>query len=357
MSRSAHPAGPRHGDVLPEDTPPPRRPTSTRSTRPIWPALGRTVGGVLQLGGAPVTELVAEHGTPALFLDEEDLRARARAYRAAFADLDVYYAGKAFLCTTVARWVAEEGLGLDVCTGGELAVALAAGFPAERIALHGNNKSTAELRRAVDVGVGHVIVDSFDEIDRLAAVAADRRGRPAGAGAGHRRRRGAHPRVHRHRARGPEVRLLAARRRGRRARWPPCWPPVAGAGRAALAHRLADLRDRRLRGGRAPRGRAGRADPRRARRGARGDQPRRRPGHRLRLGRRSGDAEADPRAAGRASSSRSAPPAGCGARGCRWSPAAPSSGRAPSPSTRSARSSRSPWTAGWCAPTSRSTAG
>jgi diaminopimelate decarboxylase len=86
--------------------------------------------------------------------------------------VDVYYAGKAFLCTTVARWIADEGLGLDVCTGGELAVAIAAGFPAERIALHGNNKSLAELSRAVDAHIGHVIVDSFDEIARLADVAA-----------------------------------------------------------------------------------------------------------------------------------------------------------------------------------------
>ena len=125
------------------------------------------------VGGVAVTDLVAEHGTPALFLDEDDLRSRARAYAQAFDGVDVYYAGKAFLCTTVARWIAEEGLGLDVCTGGELAVALAAGFPAERIALHGNNKSHAELQRAVNAGVGHVIVDSFDEIERLAAIAQD----------------------------------------------------------------------------------------------------------------------------------------------------------------------------------------
>jgi diaminopimelate decarboxylase len=130
------------------------------------------VDGVLHLGGAPVTELVAAHGTPALFLDEDDLRARARAYTAGFAGVDVYYAGKAFLCTTVARWIAEEGLGLDVCSGGELAVALAAQFPAERIAVHGNNKSLTELERAVSAGVGHVIVDSFAEIARLSEVAA-----------------------------------------------------------------------------------------------------------------------------------------------------------------------------------------
>ena len=109
-----------------------------------------------------------EHGTPLFVLDEaRPPRPRPRDFAGAFAGADVYYAGKAFLCGQVARWIAEEGLGLDVCTGGELAVALAAGFPAERIALHGNNKSVAELRRAVDAGVGHVVVDSFDEIDRL----------------------------------------------------------------------------------------------------------------------------------------------------------------------------------------------
>ena len=82
--------------------------------------------------------------------------------RAAFAGADVYYAGKAFLCTTVARWIAEEGLGLDVCTGGELAVALAAGFPPHRIAMHGNNKSVRELERGVAAGVGTIVVDSLD---------------------------------------------------------------------------------------------------------------------------------------------------------------------------------------------------
>jgi diaminopimelate decarboxylase len=172
MSRNAHPAGPRHGDVLP-DPHPATAPLDANALDPaIWPTSARRVDGVLHLGGTPVTALADEHATPALFLDEDDLRARARAYMAAFQGVDVFYAGKAFLCTAVARWIEEEGLGLDVCTGGELAVALAAGFPAERIALHGNNKSVAELRRAVDAGVGRVIVDSFDEIARLADVAA-----------------------------------------------------------------------------------------------------------------------------------------------------------------------------------------
>jgi diaminopimelate decarboxylase len=173
MSRSAHPAGPRHADVLPEAHHS-SVPSDVNALDPaIWPTTAERVDGGVRIGGLAVTDLVAEHGTPALLLDEDDLRGRARSYRTAFADSDVYYAGKAFLCTTVARWIADEGLGLDVCTGGELAVALAAGFPAERIAVHGNNKSSSELKRAVAAGVGHVIVDSFDEIARLAEIAAD----------------------------------------------------------------------------------------------------------------------------------------------------------------------------------------
>jgi diaminopimelate decarboxylase len=172
MSRSAHPAGPRHADVLPEAHHS-GAPADVNALDPaIWPASAERAGGVVSLGGTAIPDLVAQHGTPALFLDEDDLRGRARAYKSSFGDLDVYYAGKAFLCTEVARWIAEEGLGLDVCTGGELAVALAARFPTERIAVHGNNKSHAELERSVRSGVGHVIVDSFDEIERLSALAA-----------------------------------------------------------------------------------------------------------------------------------------------------------------------------------------
>jgi diaminopimelate decarboxylase len=137
----------------------------------IWPGSARRVDGMLQLGGVPVADLVDDHGTPAIFLDEEDLRGRARAYGAGIRGIDAYYAGKAFLCTAVARWIAEEGLGLDVCTGGELAVAQAAGFPAARIGMHGNNKSVPELASAVAAGVGHVVVDSFAEIERLAVIA------------------------------------------------------------------------------------------------------------------------------------------------------------------------------------------
>ena len=136
----------------------------------LWSQTATKTGGVLSVGGVALPELVREHGSPAYVLDEVDFRARARAFRDAFASYDVYYAGKAFLCSTVARWLAEDGLSLDVCSGGELLVAERAGFPMERIGFHGNNKSLRELERAVELGVGRVIVDSFHEIDRLAAV-------------------------------------------------------------------------------------------------------------------------------------------------------------------------------------------
>jgi diaminopimelate decarboxylase len=173
VSRSAHPAGPRHADVVHEHQPAAAPADLNALAAGIWPTSVRRLEGVLHLGGIAVADLVARHGTPAFFMDEDDLRQRARAYATAFDAGDVYYAGKAFLCTTVARWIADEGLGLDVCTDGELAVAVAAGFPAERLAMHGNNKSRAELERAVAAGVGRVIVDSFDEIARLREVAAE----------------------------------------------------------------------------------------------------------------------------------------------------------------------------------------
>ncbi|NYI06410.1 diaminopimelate decarboxylase [Allostreptomyces psammosilenae] len=175
MSRSAHPAGPRHGDVLPEDHHllPPE--DLNRIDERVWSAGARRgEDGVLRLGGVPVTQLAAEFGTPAYFLDEDDFRARARAWREAFAGADVFYAGKAFLSRAVVRWLVEEGLNLDVCSGGELAVALAGGMPAERLALHGNNKSRAELAAAVEAGVGRIVVDSFEEIERLDAIARER---------------------------------------------------------------------------------------------------------------------------------------------------------------------------------------
>ncbi len=121
-----------------------------------------------------MAELAREYGTPLFVIDEDDFRSRCRDMAAAFGGgRNVYYAAKAFLCSEVARWVDEEGLSLDASTGGELAVALHAGFPPERIAFHGNNKSVAELTDAVKAGVGHVVVDSMTEIERLDAVAAE----------------------------------------------------------------------------------------------------------------------------------------------------------------------------------------
>ena len=138
----------------------------------VWPATAARPGGVLHIAGVDVRDLAGEYGTPLFVFDEEDFRSRCRQWRAGFGD-GAYYAGKAFLCVGVARMVAEESLGLDVCTGGELAVALRAGFPTDRIVFHGNNKSPAELAAAVDNRVGRVVVDSFEEIARLAQTAAD----------------------------------------------------------------------------------------------------------------------------------------------------------------------------------------
>ncbi|WP_114422167.1 diaminopimelate decarboxylase [Nocardioides houyundeii] len=145
----------------------------------LWSQTARKSDGVLEIGGVRVTDLVIEHGSPAYVLDEADFRARARAFRDAFDDYDVFYAGKAFLCTEVARWVAEEGLCLDVCSAGELLVAQRAGFDMARVGYHGNNKTAAELARAVELGVGRIVVDSFHEVERLEALAAARGGADA----------------------------------------------------------------------------------------------------------------------------------------------------------------------------------
>jgi diaminopimelate decarboxylase len=134
--------------------------------------------GHLEVGGCDVTEVAAEFGTPAYVVAEEDLRARARAFlgalRVRHAEGDVLFASKAFPCTAVYRVMAEEGLACDVASGGELHLALAAGVPAARIHLHGNAKSAAELRAATEAGVGCVVLDSMDDLERLEAVAARR---------------------------------------------------------------------------------------------------------------------------------------------------------------------------------------
>ncbi|AQU66551.1 diaminopimelate decarboxylase [Streptomyces niveus] len=173
MSRSAHPAGPRYADVHTEGhySPPPAD-LNTLDEK-VWSrTVGRDEDGVVTVAGLPVTRLAEEFGTPAYFLDEADFRARCRAWAEAFGkDADVFYAGKAFLSRAVVHWLKEEGLNLDVCSGGELATALDAGMPPERIALHGNNKSVHEIERAVSAGVGRIVLDSFQEMVRVAHIA------------------------------------------------------------------------------------------------------------------------------------------------------------------------------------------
>jgi diaminopimelate decarboxylase len=174
----AHPAGPRHGDQIHETAPVAPPHDLARLDPTVWSAgVERDSDGVLRLAGHDVRDLAAEHGTPALFLDEADFRTRCQAFRGAFGS-EVYYASKAFLTTAVARWIRDEGLGLDVATGGELALALRAGFPSERILMHGNNKSTAELSAALDAGVGRIVLDSHEEIARLAFLADEVGARP-----------------------------------------------------------------------------------------------------------------------------------------------------------------------------------
>ena len=128
--------------------------------------------GALCVGGLSLLDLAAEFGTPVFVYDEAHLRARCREAVEAFGD-GVAYASKAFLCLAMARLAHDEGMWIDVATGGELHVVLAAGVPASRCVLHGNNKSTAELRAALTAGIGRIVVDSFDELDRLDALVAE----------------------------------------------------------------------------------------------------------------------------------------------------------------------------------------
>lgn len=174
---NVHPAGPRHAEEIHHEGLPPRPRTAAQLlalAANVWPRnTVRGDDGVVRIAGVPVTDLAAQYGTPLFVIDEDDFRGRCREIAGAFGGgANVHYAAKAFLCTEIARWIDQEGLCLDVATGGELAVALRAGFPADRITLHGNNKSIAELETAVNAGVGHIVVDSLIEIDRLGAVAA-----------------------------------------------------------------------------------------------------------------------------------------------------------------------------------------
>jgi diaminopimelate decarboxylase len=148
----------------------------------VWPASAtRTDDGRLAVGGVAAAELAERFGTPLYVVDERDVQSRAARVRSAFEEAFarvgsravVYYAAKALLTTQVAAWMAEADLHVDVCTGGELAVALAAGLDAGRLGFHGNNKSDAELRAAVGAGIGTIVIDSEDEIARVADVASE----------------------------------------------------------------------------------------------------------------------------------------------------------------------------------------
>ena len=154
----------------------------------IWPADAQRVDtGEVELSGVPVTALAKKYGTALYVYSENEVRTRAKTFRSVFnralmraqetsqltrlepggRPVDVFYAGKAFLCTSMARWISEEGLNLDTASGGELAVGLAAGIPAANIGLHGNNKSDAEIERAITNGVGRIIADSMSELERI----------------------------------------------------------------------------------------------------------------------------------------------------------------------------------------------
>jgi diaminopimelate decarboxylase len=135
-----------------------------------WPRTARAGGtGVVSVGGVALRQIAAEYGTPAYVLDEQDVRQECRAYLAAFPGGEVAYAGKAFLCRSMARWVDEEGLSLDVCSAGELSVAASVGFPPEKLILHGNAKTPDDMHAALEYRVGRIVIDSLSEISRLAA--------------------------------------------------------------------------------------------------------------------------------------------------------------------------------------------
>ena len=143
----------------------------------IWPISARRVNGEITIGDISVSDLADEFETPAFILDESDFKARASLWAKALQEAfganagTAYYAAKSFISTQVARWIEQAGLGLDVCTDGELAVAIAANFPAKKIELHGNNKSESEIAAAIDYGVGVIVIDSLQEIDRIARIA------------------------------------------------------------------------------------------------------------------------------------------------------------------------------------------
>ena len=141
----------------------------------VWPLTAeRGDDGEVSIGGVAVSELAATYGTPLWVVDEHDLRERCRQYRQGFEGVAVAYASKAWCTVGILQVVDEEGLLIDVASGGELHTALVAGIDPSRLIFHGNNKSVAELEHAVEVGVGRIVVDSFDELERLEQVAAAR---------------------------------------------------------------------------------------------------------------------------------------------------------------------------------------
>ncbi|SHL56290.1 diaminopimelate decarboxylase [Streptomyces yunnanensis] len=170
LPRTTTPPAPRTAETRPSPAPSAATPDQGPDPLDIWPASTMPLPDEdLSIGGVPLTELAERFGTPAYVLDEDEVRRRCRTYLRAFPDADVYYAAKAFLCRAMAHWVAEEGLGLDVCSAGELELAVTTGFPPERIVLHGNAKSPADLQAALRLGVGRIVIDSTSEIARLAA--------------------------------------------------------------------------------------------------------------------------------------------------------------------------------------------
>lgn len=155
--------------------PPPTALAAGLSDLSVRPAsTTRLPHGQLAVGGVRLTDIADRFDTPAYVLDEDEVRTRCRTYRAAFPDIEVLYAAKAFLSRAMVRWIEEEGLGLDVCSAGELELAHAAGFPPERMVLHGNAKSPRDLETALRLKVGRIVVDSPSEIARIAALVGPR---------------------------------------------------------------------------------------------------------------------------------------------------------------------------------------
>ena len=152
----------------------------SRQLSHVWPRhSGLDERGVLHIGGCDARELAREFGTPAYVVAEDDIRDRARAFREAFAARhpgrsEIFFASKAFPATAILRILREEGVGCDVASGGELHLALRAGFAPERILLHGNAKSAGELTMALDAGIGLIVLDNHDDLQRTEALAAQR---------------------------------------------------------------------------------------------------------------------------------------------------------------------------------------